>query len=278
MPLLSSKTLPLTGFIFPQLQLQAPKGIFYLLPMVQRRSREKYPRTGVSCGQKKPPLANQNSSPEARTGYLDSRSTGPGPSDWRLLTRWPLSANCQLRPVLPATGRVRAPRAASPRGRIVSSGSRAPTAGPRRRRRRRSERVGGSPSARSHGSLRSSGEAGGDAELHSPGFEPTLTVASTAGRPQEKDQKRRLEPKTGDAGCKGARSPFSLATTAPRAARLQSAHPSPATPWSSGPRLVPAGRRWSIGTEDGEGAGGRGRVARRRRRGGQRRGPVGSCR
>lgn len=43
-------------------------------------------------------------------------------------------------------------RAASPRGRIVSSGSRAPTAGPRRcrrrRRRRRSERVGRSPSAR----------------------------------------------------------------------------------------------------------------------------------
>ena len=211
--------------------------------MVQRRRREKYPRTGVSCGQKKPPLAYQNSSPEARTGYLDSRSTGPGPSDGRLLTRWPLRANCRLRPVLPAAGRARAPRAASPRGRIVSSGSRAPTAGPRRcrrrRRRRRSERVGGSPSARSHGSLGSSGEAGGDAELHSPGFEPTLTVASTAGRPQEKEQTRRLELKTRDAGCKGARSPFSLATMAPRAARLQSARQSPATPWSSGAPTSP---------------------------------------
>lgn len=128
-------------------------------------------------------------------------------------------------------------RAASPRGRIVSSGSRAPTAGPRRcrryRRRRRSERVGRSPSARSHGNLGPSGEAGGDAELHSPGFEPTLTVASTAGRPQEKEQTRRLEPKTRDAGCKGARFPISLATTAPRAAPAAERAPVPGHPFGA---------------------------------------------
>lgn len=135
----------------------------------------------------------------------------------------------------------------------------------RRLRRRRNERVGKSPSARSHASLGPSGEAGGRRGAPLPRFRTN----SPLWRPRQADRKRRTgrgdwSPKTRDAGCPGARSPFSLATAAPRAARLQSARRSPATPWSSGPQRVPAARRWSLGTEGGEGAGGggRGRVAK----------------
>lgn len=215
--------------------------------MVQRRRREKYPRTGVSCGQKKPPLAYQNSSPVARTGYSDSQSTGPGPSDWRLLTLWPLSADCWLRPVLRAAGRAPAPRALPP---LAAALFRAAAERPPQARAAAADAVAAaavseSAGARALASYRShgpSGEAGGDAELHSPGFEPTLPVASTAGRQQEKDQTRRLEPKTRDAGCKGARSPVSLATTAPQAAPAAQCAPVPGHPLELG---APTSPGWS---------------------------------
>lgn len=236
MTLLSSKTFPQTGFIFPQLQLQAPKGILPL-PVVQRRRRgrkKKYPRTGVSCGQKKPPLPYQNWSPEARvfakTGHSDSWSTGPGPSDWRLLTRWPLLAGCRLRPALPAAGRARAPRVLPP---LAAALFRAAAERPPQARRRCSERVGRSPSARSLGSLVPSGKAGGDAGLHSPAFEPTLTKAPATGRSRKNGQTRRLKRKTRAAGCKS--SPASLAKPTPGAAPAAERAPVPGHPGSSGP-------------------------------------------
>lgn len=169
-------------------------------------------------------------------------------------------------------------RAASPRGRIVSRGSRAPTTGPRRRRRRRSERVARIPCARSLGSLGPSGKAAGDAQLHSPASKPTLTEAPETGRSRKNGQARRLQRKTRADGWKRTELAGQPRQAGPGGLPwLRSARRSPATLGAQGPTspnwspLVAPSRRQG-------GGGGRGRVARRRRRDRQRRGPVGSCR
>lgn len=260
MTLLSSKTFPQTGFIFPQLQLQAPKGI---LPFAsgsketQGKKKKTYPRTGVSCGQKKPPLLYQNWSPEARafanTGHSDSRSTGPGPSDWRLLTRWPLLAGCRLRPALPAAGRARAPRVLPPLAAALfrAAAERPPQA--RRRRRRRSERVGRSPERSQPRKSRSLRESWGRRGAALPIFR-TNSDRGFRDRPiakewpdaeaETEDTSRRMQelarqPRQSDPpGCPGCR-----ARAGPRPPRVLRA------------RLVPTARRWSLGAAGGEGAG-----------------------
>lgn len=93
--------------------------------------------------------------------------------------------------------------------------------------------VGRSPSARSLGSLVPSGKAGGDAGLHSPAFEPTLTEAPAAGRSRKNGQTRRLKRKTRAAGCRS--SPASLANPTPGAAPAAERAPVPGHPGSSGP-------------------------------------------
>lgn len=59
MTLLKSKRFPLLGFIFPQLQLQAPKGI---LPSVKGSKKENITDTGLSiiACQIKPAFSYQN--------------------------------------------------------------------------------------------------------------------------------------------------------------------------------------------------------------------------
>lgn len=151
-------------------------------------------------------------------------------------------------------------RAASPRGRIVSRGSRAPTTGPRRRRRRRrSERVARSPCARSLGSLGPSGKAGGRRAAALPGFRsnsnrgardrPIAKEWPGAAATTEDPSGRRMQ----ENGARRSTSPSRLPL--PPGCPGCRARAGPPPPPELRARLVRTGRRRSLGAAGGEGAG-----------------------
>lgn len=239
MTLLSSKTFPQTGFIFPQLQLQAPKGILpfasgsketqgkkkkhthvQAYPVV-KRNLPSYTRTGPRRPELSPTLAIRTPgvpdlgqvTGDFSLGGLSWQAAGCGQPSRRQVEPGPRACCLPSRPHCFARQPSAHHRPAAAAAAVSESA--------------------GAPSARSLGSLGPSGKAGGDAGLHSPSFEPTLTEVPETGRSRKNGQTRRLKRKTRAAGCKS--SPASLANPTPRAAPAAERAPVPGHPGCSGP-------------------------------------------